>query len=374
MPGTGVAQRVSSVDSLRAVLVAWIIGGHALLGYAAIGGWAYDEVNEVTFAPAVELVLIAILGPSALFILGTFFLISGLFTPASLAKRGRQSFLTQRTLRLGVPWVASILALWPASLWLAYHAAGRPVGYPWLLVGRERLLDSGALWFAGVLLIFSVAYALLPRRGGASSVVTGRGLLALAVALALVTFVVRLAVTARGTEVLDLHLWQWPQLAAMFWLGIGQARTGFAQWVPPALYRRCGLVVVATLASLPVLALAAGITDVAASAEAFLGGWHWQALLLATIEAVLVVAGSVWLLGFAQRAFTTPGPLARAATRSSFAAFVLQGPVLLALAVAARPLPWPAEVKAPLLLVCGIVGCFALGRLLVTRTPLRSLL
>ena len=35
--------RLSAVDNLKALLVAWIIGFHALLGYTAIGGWPYDE-------------------------------------------------------------------------------------------------------------------------------------------------------------------------------------------------------------------------------------------------------------------------------------------------------------------------------------------
>ncbi len=55
--------RLPHLDDLRAVLVAWVIGGHALVGYSAVGGWGYDEVNEVTFAPATELVLVAVLGP-----------------------------------------------------------------------------------------------------------------------------------------------------------------------------------------------------------------------------------------------------------------------------------------------------------------------
>jgi peptidoglycan/LPS O-acetylase OafA/YrhL len=59
--------RLPHLDNLRTVLVAWVIGGHALLGYAAVGGWAYDEFNEVTFAPSTELVLAAILGPSCLY-------------------------------------------------------------------------------------------------------------------------------------------------------------------------------------------------------------------------------------------------------------------------------------------------------------------
>ena len=31
--------RLSAVDNLKVILVAWVIGGDALLGYAAIGGW-----------------------------------------------------------------------------------------------------------------------------------------------------------------------------------------------------------------------------------------------------------------------------------------------------------------------------------------------
>src|SRR5262249_28349650 len=61
-------KRLVYVDNLKVLLVAWIIGGHGLLGYAAIGGWPYDEVNEVTLSPRVELILAALLGPSALFV------------------------------------------------------------------------------------------------------------------------------------------------------------------------------------------------------------------------------------------------------------------------------------------------------------------
>ncbi len=32
--------RLSHLDNLKALLVAWIIFGHALLGYVAYGGWS----------------------------------------------------------------------------------------------------------------------------------------------------------------------------------------------------------------------------------------------------------------------------------------------------------------------------------------------
>lgn len=371
--------RVSSLDALRTILVAWIIGGHGLLGYSAIGGWAYDEVNEVTFAPSSELVLAAMLGPSALFLMGTFFLVSGLFTPRALAKKGPRRFARDRALRLGLPFLVSVFVLWPLSLWLAYWSAGKPVTYGWLLTGRNRLLDSGALWFAEVLLIFSLGYLvwqLIIRSrpaDGQGTPITDLRLLALAMGIALVTFIVRLRFPARDPQIGDLHLWQWPQLAAMFGLGIVGARHGLATQVPERLRRRCGFVALGTVIATPVLALLIGVDNVAEDVGPFLGGLRWEALLIATVEAVLVVSGSVWLLGFAQRTFSGRGRIATSAARSSFAAFILQGPVLIALSVALRPMDAPAEVKAPLVAALAIMICFGLGWIAVNRTRLGRL-
>jgi hypothetical protein len=202
----------------------------------------------------------------------------------------------------------------------------------------------------------------------------GRHLVALAAAVAVVTFVLRVWVPARGTQIGDLHLWQWPQCAAMFGLGIVASSTGLAQRVPDRLRRACGIVVLATVALLPLLAAAAGVSELGKDAGPFLGGWHWQAFAAAIVEGTLVVAGSVWLLAAAQRRLIQHGRVARACERGSYAAFILQGPVLLGLALAVRPVAAPAEVKAFLVAGAGIALTFWLGWLLVTRTRLGQLL
>jgi fucose 4-O-acetylase-like acetyltransferase len=239
-------QRMSQVDNLRTLMVAWVIGAHALMGYTAVGGWAYDEVNETTFTAGSELALTVLIGPSGLFVIGAFFFVSGLFTPRSVERKGRRAFALDRLVRLGLPWAVSALVVWPLSVWLAYRAAGHDVT-PWALVGqRSPFLDSGALWFALVLLIYSIGYALWPGVPG------GPNLVLAATAIAAGSFVTRLAF---------------------------------------------------------------GVTEVASGVDQFLGGWHWQAALTAAAEGVLVVFGSVWLLGLAQRHFTWNGPLATTALR-----------------------------------------------------------
>src|ERR1700754_4536179 len=94
-------ERLPDVDNLRAVMVAGIIGGHALLGYSAIGGWPYDEVKETTFHPKSELAMAVVVGPTALFVIVTFFFIAGLFSPAAMARKGPAHFASDRVVRLG---------------------------------------------------------------------------------------------------------------------------------------------------------------------------------------------------------------------------------------------------------------------------------
>ncbi|GAA0210657.1 acyltransferase [Saccharothrix mutabilis subsp. mutabilis] len=369
----GQRSRLTAVDNLKVLLVAWVIGGHALLGYSAVGGWPYDEVNEVTFTPRVEAVLAAVLGPSGLFLMGTFYLLSGLFTPGSLARKGRARFVRERLARLGIPWVVSALLVWPLSLWVAYRAAGHDVSPWWVFTHRDPLLDSGSLWFVAILLLFSLVYAVVGRPSDRPLTIRTGHLVAVAAGVALSTFAVRLWVPARSGQVGDLHVWWWPQLVALFGLGIAGARAGLAAHVPERMWRTCRVVAFAAIASVPVAAVAAGVSDLSGQSGPFLGGWRWEALVLVVVESVLVVGGSVWLLGLAQRRLTGGGALAGALARSAFAAFVVQGPVLVLLAVAARPVPLPAEGKAFLVAAAAIAASFGLGRLLTAHTRLGRL-
>lgn len=133
-PSSGTSRRVREprivqVDNLKSLLVAWIIARHALAGYTAIGGWPYDEVAEVTRPPRQELLLSVLVGPTALFVVGIFFFLAGLFAPVEMARHGVSGFMRLRLLRLGVPCVLFTVLVWPLFMWFAYRAAGHPLSY-----------------------------------------------------------------------------------------------------------------------------------------------------------------------------------------------------------------------------------------------------
>jgi len=196
----------------------------------------------------------------------------------------------------------------------------------------------------------------------------GRHVVTAVAAVTAGSFVVRLWFSARSGQIGDLHLWQWPACAGMFVFGVVTARHRWDRHIPDAVHRGCRTATLATLILLPPLALAAGVRDIATDAGPYLGGPHPQALATAAVEGVLVVAGSVWLVGLAERRLGAAGRRARAWTRGAFGAFVIQGPVLMALAAALRGFDAPAGVKAPLVAATAITACFWLG----ARLPLAA--
>jgi hypothetical protein len=378
-------ERLGYLDDLKVALVTAIIAGHAVIGYATVGSWLYQDIQEATITPAAETLFAFVLVPPALFAMGLFFLIAGLLTPGSLDRKGPRRFVRDRLLRLGLPWASFALVLWPLLMFAMYRAIGAPVS-SFRADLAEPLLDTGPLWFLVVLLLYSLGYAAwwqlrtghrrAPNRPGPAAgsgppgTLRGRHLVAIAAGIATATFVVRLWFSIDSAQVANLKPWQWPQFLAMFGLGVISARRGWLAPVPDRLRRGCGLAALTATLSFPLLILVADALGLPTDIDLFAGGWGWQAAVAAATEGVLAVTASLWLLGFAQRHAGRHGPLARGLARSAYGAFVVQGPVLVALALVLRPLVLPAEVKALAVAVAGVGVSFALAWLLVARTRL----
>jgi hypothetical protein len=232
------------------------------------------------------------------------------------------------------------------------------------------------MWFVGVLLVYSLAYVWRQWRGDRPSrgrALSGRTLVMLAVGISLATMLVRPVFPITSAQIGQLKLFQWPQFAAMFGLGIVAARHGWLTPVPSSIRRGCGLAALGGVAAfLAVFGLGAALTD---EDRVYETGFHWVALAIAAVEGPLAVGASLWMLAVAQqRLDRRPGRFGRAMSRSAYAAFLLQGVVLIALMVALRPLDLPAEVKALTAAVLGVACSFALAWLAVHRTPLGRVL
>lgn len=372
------AARLQYLDNLKVILIAAIIAIHGVLGYAGYDQyWSYADVQETVLQPVIELVLMVLVGPFALFMIALLFLMAGLLAAPSLHRKGTKRFVRDRLLRLGVPFLAFTLILWPLLLYALYHPLGAAPGSYWEeFLSDEGYVDTGPLWFVGVLLIFSLAYAgasYLHRRGAIRFARRHRSrgpglgqLLLLAVGVAVASFIVRLAYPFGTETVTDLNPWEWPACIALFGLGIAASGKGWLTEIPESLRRGCrNFTLLAVIAAAGLLFLAYR-GDVL---QEMLGGWNWLALAFAGVESILSIFGSVWILGAAQRQLKGVARWAPVLGRTSYAAFLVQGPVLIGIAVVLRPVEVVAEVKALTVAAGGVAGSFALAWLLIRRVP-----
>ena len=348
------------LDTLKAVLVTGVIVGHVFITYADIGSWAYREPssNKAFLIPAT---LFVVLG--SLFAMGLFFFIAGLLTPRALARKGPAGFMKDRLARLGLPFLAFLLVVFPVVRWMG-DRRGRSLA--WFFHDQLKELDPGPLWFVLALLIFSAAYVawrtFRPARPiphpFRSSLLVGLG-----AGIAAVTFVVRLRLPVESHQIFVLHVWQWPQCIGLFGLGIACAENGWLDPVQARLRVRAGLAALGGAAAM-VTAIAFNL----GSPDPFGGGMSWQAALVALCEGIIAAGSSVWLLGLFQRRFDHAGPLARATGRAAFGAYVLQAPVAVAIARLAGPLPIAPELKFLFVAPAAVACSFGLARMLA-RVP-----
>lgn len=369
------ATRSSYLDNLKILVVASVIFMHGCVGYVAAadqGWWPYANVQETQLTSLATAVLFALAGPVALFMMALLFLVSGLLTRPSVDRKGPGRFAVDRLVRLGIPYAAVTLVLWPLLLYLLYRPLGLAPGSFWTEYAHH-FPDSGPLWFVGALLIFSLGYAgwrsVRPSRRirPGTSPLGVPSLLRLALAIAVTTYVIRLRFPYGSQTPLYLNEWQWPECAGLFAVGISASREGWADRVPARLAGQSRNLMVAAVSGALVLAVFVGVFGV--DVEQFVGGWRWPAAALAIVEGVLTVFGSIWLLAMAQRYLDRRFRMGPALARCGYGAFVVQGFVLIGLALLLRPVPLPAEVKALTVATLGVAGSFGLVWLLVTRIP-----
>lgn len=375
--GSSRGERLAYLDNLKTLLIAGVIAAHAVMGYSDFGSWTYQDVQEVTLSPVVETIfVIATVAFGGMFMMGLLFLLSGLMTEHSLARKGSRRFVIDRLLRLGIPFALYTLVIWPLLEFALLEPFFHRGSYWEWFTDTEPVLDNGPMWFVGVLLLFSLVLVAWRRRfppgPGIARPLAGRDLAGLAIVVGAATFAVRIVFPADTDQLMNAHLWAWPEYLAMFGLGVLAARRGWLRPVPASLSRQVGIATIVVIVILPIAILTA--EPLGLSEDAYLGGWSLPALLGGLSEGVIAITAPIWVLGFAQRRLDGTGRLRRSMARSSYAAFMLQGPVLVGLELLIRPIDLSGDLKALIVATLGIAVSFALAWQVVTRTPLRRVL
>ena len=215
--------RLAYADNLKVALLAGVIVAHATMAFAGLdGAWVLDE-------PPVREPLLSLLDLAALvgvlFGMPLFFLVAGMFTPDSLARKGLRRFVVDRSVRLLLPVLAFVLLMSPVVEYVDSDNVAWARGFGAFVVATwtDWPPVPGPTWFLGVLLLFSVLYAVFPtvhrRRRLRPRPLAAWHLVTAAVVVAVASFLLRLVVPF-GEEVWHVSLGQAPAWAVGFTLGV----------------------------------------------------------------------------------------------------------------------------------------------------------
>ena len=371
--------RLPFIDNLRWTMILLVLSMHAADTYSPLGDWYYTDRQPLS-VPAV-LALAAWQMYLQAFFMGLLFLIAGYFVPGSYDRRGALSFLRERAFRLGLPVLLYMFAIGPVTEYFCAHSwtSTEPTSFAseWLKHVRngQFLQENGPLWFCLALLIFSVAYTGYMRLRGprpdwpaASAPPNTRQLLALAVTMALMTFLVRLLLPA-GMAFLNMHLGDFPQYVLLFATGIVAARRQWLLRLDESKAKQW-LAIVLPIGFVVWLGLVLGGGALSGNAAAYAGGWHWQAACLNLWESFTCVALCYGLLAIFRSRFNSQGPMARFLSANAFSVYVFHPPIIILLARWLHDLAMPALVKVAVLTGLSAIVSFGLSHTVFRRIPL----
>jgi glucan biosynthesis protein C len=360
--------RLLFVDNIRVLLTILVLLFHLMIVYAGTGSWQYTEGREDSITSVVGAWFVAV---NQAYFMGLFLLVSAYFVPGSYDRKGAGRFLKDRLIRLGIPLAVYSWIIDPLFGYGRYILSGGPPLPVWEAYAHQfrygTLLGPGPLWFVETLLIFSavyVAWRLLvgprPAKATLETRFPGNGLIALlALLLGVAGFLVRLWLPI-GYSFVPLNL-QFPffaQYIVLFCLGLIAYRHNWFQSLPEATGGFWLRVAIVLILLFPPLALAGG------SPEPFAGGWHWQAFAYALWESFLCLAMCIGLIYLFRRHWDRQGPLARFLSPNAYTAYLIHGPIITAIALAARDVMLYPLLKWGLVALVAVPLCFVLSSLI----------
>ncbi len=384
---TGEEGRLLFVDNIRWVLMLLVVLIHVAVTYANFGDfWYYQEEREVDFTTG--FVLGALCSFVQAFSMGLFFFLAGTFVPGAYDRKGAGKFAADRLLRLGVPTLFFMLLLHPLTEVVRDAFLGRQPAhllrdYASYIRSLEFLSESGPLWFALALLVFSLLYALVRRvisrpANGAGAVsaagaASGRGAVTHGKVIALLALITGLSFLVRiwfpfGTDIFNMKPAYFPQYILLFAAGIWAARDHFYVNLPDGIGRTW--LRISLLAGIPFwffLMMIGGVQE--EGLARFFGGLHWQAAAYACWDTLFCLGMVLGLITLFRRRFNRQGRVTRFAADNSFGVYVFHTPLVVLVTMLLRDWrAYPLLKFAVALLLAGPISFLASGA--IRRVPL----
>ena len=368
--------RMLYIDNIRWLMILLVIVIHANVIYGPVGQFfGYEDRENSDDVSQMVFVLISVFIQA--FFMGILFLIAGYFVPNSLARKGRRKFIWDRFKRLGIPALIFIIFLAPLIVY-PLHVQDEMSFAEYAVRYYPDLTewDTGPMWFAVALLLFSIVWAYTPS-GWSFERLKGpltRTRVALLIAIvAFGTYLVRMPFPI-GTDVWNMQLCFFTQYVVLFLVGIIAYKHDWLSTLTTKDGKFWLLVAISSVFLLlfPIM-IAGGALD--ENLDPYNGGLTWQAAGLALWEQVFGISMSIWILVRFRERHNTQGKLTKKISDNAFAIYVFHPPILIGIAVLLAEYELPNMLKFVILACSAFVVMLSLTEFVLRRIPgLKSIL
>jgi glucan biosynthesis protein C len=368
--------RLLFIDNLRTVLICVVVVAHVAMVYSRFIPWEYlDPSTDLLTSTLLSLVI----GIANAWGMGLFFLIAGYFTPGSYDRKGGASFLRDRLVRLGIPLLLYGVLLDPLVVYIAggLHGSYWSFSFDYLPHVGEWM-GAGQVWFLEVLLFFSILYAAgrgVTRQRTHRDEKPGQlpGTPAIAgfiLALGLLSFVWRLWWPG-SSRPLNLPVGYFPQYISFYLLGLIAYRRNWFLALSPGMgkaWLRTALIVLLVPILLAILFIGV-IGARGTQLDSLLGGFSWQAFVVALWEALMVVAASIGLLVLFRQRWNRQGRLAKRLAATAYTVYLIHPLLVVSFTYAIHTVGLYPLLKFAIAALVTLPLCFLVG-FVILKIPL----
>jgi glucans biosynthesis protein C len=328
-------ERIYFIDNIRWLMIIFVVLMHINVTYSSMGRWYYTEPIKLDL---ISTIFFAMYGSfTQAYFMGLLFLIAGYFVPSSIDRKGEWKFIINRFFRLGIPTLIFMLILHPLTMMMLNSSFNflNPENYIHYLMSLEFIGKSGPLWFAFVLLIFSIIYVLIKiilmqlsprnkRKFEDKDFISHKNIFFLALLISIIAFIVRLRFPLGGA-ILNMQIGFFTQYVVLFFVGIIAHRYNLFAKIP----YRTGINWFKSVlfAGIP-LWLIIVIFGRQEGFNMFGGGFNWQSATFALWESFFCIGICLGLIVLYRDKINNQNQISKFLSDNAFGVFVFHAPIL----------------------------------------------
>lgn len=363
--------RLYFIDNLRWLMIIFVVLMHVNVTYSMLGGWYYIEKASLD---GFQNLYFGLYGTyTQAYFMGFLFFIAGYFVPSSYDRKGFGSFAKERVIRLGIPTLLYMLIIHPLTIIILNQYLHWNLDISAEYIKYIRTFDfvgnSGPLWFALALLIFSLIYGIVRKFGiitfnptVKNRTIHSKQILGIALLISVLTFATRI-VFPIGSNILNMQLCFFSQYIVLFILGIFFLRQNLLQTI--SYHLGITWFKYTLLIGLPCWFLMMYLGNAATeSLRPFVGHFSWQSAAYSTWESFSCVGICLGLIVWFREKFNYQGNLSNFLSANAFGVYVFHAPILVLISMLLKDWALYPFLKYLLVAILTLPLCFVASHLL----------